>query len=76
MTERDTSPIAAAIQVGIQRKLTGSQRLTIAWHMSQVVRGLALARLRNEHPDWSEIQLKCELLRYAFLPGPLPPPLR
>ena len=73
---RDTSPIAAAIQAGIQRKLTGSQRLAIAWDMCQVARALALARLRSEHPDWSESELKRELLRYAFLPGPLPPPLR
>jgi len=72
----DTSPIAAATQAAIQRKLTDSQRLAIAWDMSQVVRALALARLRSEHPDWSEIELKRELLRYAFLPRPLPPPLR
>ena len=72
----DTSLQAAKIQASIQRKLTDSQRFAIAWDMSQVVRALALARLRSEHPDWSEIELKRELLRYAFLPDPLPPPLR
>ena len=73
---RDTSPSAASIQARILRRLSGSQRLAIAWDMSQVVRALALTRLRKEHPDWSEIELKRELLRYAFLPGPLPPPLK
>jgi hypothetical protein len=73
---RDTNQTASTLQVSIYRKLTGSQRLAIACDMSQLVRALALARLRSQHPDWSEIELKRELLRYAFLPDPLPPPLR
>jgi hypothetical protein len=72
----DTSPSAAEIQASIQRKLTDSQRLAIAWDMSQMVRSLALARLRSEHPDWSDFELKRELLRYAFWPDPLPAALR
>ena len=73
---RDTSPSAAATQASIQRKLTETQRLAVACDMSQLVRSLALARLRRQHPDWSDVELKRELLRYAFLPDPLPPPLR
>lgn len=72
---RDTNLSAAEVQTIILRKLTGSQRLAIAWDLSQLARALTLARLRGEHPDWSEIELKRELLRYAFLPDPLPPPL-
>jgi hypothetical protein len=44
--------------------------------MSDVARELALARLRQEHPDWSPSQLSRELLRLSFLPDPLPQPLR
>lgn len=73
---RDTSPFAAVTQAAIQRKLTGSQRLAVACDMSQVVRALALARLRRQHPDWSDLELKREILRYAFLPDPLPLGLR
>jgi hypothetical protein len=74
----DTSPEAAVIQASIHRRLTGAQRLQIAVEMSQLAREFALTRLRNVHPDWSDAQLKRELLRYSFLSTgtPLPPPLR
>ncbi len=70
---RDSSSSAAPAQASVQRKLTKSQRFAVACDMSQVVRALALARLRRRHPDWSDLELKRELLRYAFLPDPLPP---
>ncbi len=70
----DTSRAAAALQASIHRRLTGSQRLTIALEMSDFVRKLSLSRLRAEHPEWSEQDLKRELVRYAFLPATLPLP--
>ena len=70
----DTSREAAALQTSIHRRLTGAQRLRIALDMSQFARELSLCRLRSEHPDWTEADLKRELLRYAFLPAPLPLP--
>jgi hypothetical protein len=72
----NTSPEAAALQISIQRKMTGAERLRLALEMSYAVRELALARLRRDHPDWSEWELKRELLRYAFGSEPLPAPLR
>ena len=77
----DTSPKAREIQIGIYQRMTGAQRLALALDMSDTLRRLALARLRQEHPDWTEWELKRELLRYAFLTsdGPrveLPPLLR
>ena len=72
----DTSQDVAALQVDIYKKMTGAQRFAIACDMSDTVREFALARLRQQHPEWSDLDLKRELLRYAFLPGPLPPPLR
>lgn len=48
----------------------------MALDMSLTARELSLTGLRNRHPDWSEFELKRELLRYSFLSGPLPPPLR
>jgi len=73
---RDTSPEAAALQASIQRKLAGEQRFVLALEMSKLARDLCLARLRQEHPDWPETELKRQLLRYAFYPEPLPLPLR
>ncbi|HEU0012263.1 MAG TPA: hypothetical protein VFQ45_01195 [Longimicrobium sp.] len=68
----DTSPQAAAIQDDIYRRMSGAERLRLAFEMSTMVRDLAAARLRNEHPDWSDWQIKRELLRFAFDPAPLP----
>ncbi|MGH7563405.1 MAG: hypothetical protein ACREK5_03165 [Gemmatimonadota bacterium] len=73
---RDTSPEAEAIQTSIHRQLSGADRLRMALEMSLAARELSLSRLRSQHPDWSELELKRELLRYAFLSGSLPAPLR
>ncbi len=35
-------------------------------------RELSRERVRSEHPEWPEAQIKLELLRIAFLPDPLP----
>jgi hypothetical protein len=61
----DTSSEAAALQIRIQRSLSGAERLRIALEMSATMRALALTRLRKQHPDWSDAQLMLELLRYA-----------
>jgi Rv0078B-related antitoxin len=68
----DTSEKAAALQAEILRKMTGEERLRLAFDMSETVRAFSTARLRHQHPEWSDIDLKRELLRYAFLPGSLP----
>jgi hypothetical protein len=65
----DTRPEIEAIQIGIQRGMSGEQRLLIAFEMSTFARQLSMARLRTEHPDWSDAELSRELLRDAFLPG-------
>lgn len=40
--------------------------------MSEFARELAAAGIRQDHPDWSELQVKHELIRQAFYPDPLP----
>jgi hypothetical protein len=76
----DTTLSAARMQLAAQRRLTGEQRLSLAFEMSRLARQLLLTRLRHEHPDWSHRQLERELLRSAFLSedraGELPLPLR
>lgn len=68
----DTSHKAQAVQVEIQRSMSGEQRLRLAFEMSQFARELSRERIRREHPDWPEAQIDRELLRLAFLPAPLP----
>lgn len=72
----DTSPEAAEIQASIHRRMTGAERLRLAVEMSMTARELALARLRAQHPEWTDRELNRELLRYAFGSDPLPEPLR
>lgn len=72
----DTSPAAQAVQDEIHRRMTGEERLQLAIDMSEIARSFALARLRKDHPDWTEWELKRELLRYAFGSQPWPEILR
>jgi hypothetical protein len=78
---RDTSVAAEALQARIHRGLTGAERLQLALDMSELARELCVTRLRRAHPEWTDRDLKRELLRYAFLSddgtgAELPPPLR
>lgn len=68
----DTSSEAAEIQLEIFRRMTGEQRLRRALELSDFAREVSLSRIRSEHPDWSEREVKRELLRITFLPNPLP----
>ncbi len=72
----DTSASAQAVQLQVQRAMTGEQRLLMAFEMSVFARELAGARIRRENPGWTEAQIARELIRLAFLPAPMPAPLR
>lgn len=71
----DTSPSAQALQLQIQRSLPGEQRLLLALEMSLFARELARERIRQEHPEWTDKQVKRELIRLAFFPAQVPPRL-
>jgi hypothetical protein len=73
---RDTTDAVALAQLNVYRRLEGPARLRLAFEMSKIARGLALARLRHQHPGWSIDDLHRELLRYSLLPGPVPLPLQ
>ena len=72
----DTSPAIRKMQLEIERAMTGEERLIRALEMSLLARELAKARIRGDHPDWTEAQIAREVLRLAFLPDPLPNGLR
>jgi hypothetical protein len=55
--------VAETIQRSIHRALTGDQRLSIAADMSLAARELFLARLRQQHPQWSNRRLVAEWVR-------------
>jgi len=72
MPHTDTSPAAQALQLEIQRRMSGEQRMLLAFEMSLFARELAKAGIRHEHPEWSEARVAREMLRLAFFPAPLP----
>lgn len=71
----DTTPEAAAIQSQVIERLTVAQRLALAFEMSDMARALARSRLREEHSDWTEVDLDRATLRLTFFPDQLPPGL-
>jgi hypothetical protein len=87
----DTSPAAKKRQMEIKAAMSGEERLIEAFDMeafdmeafdmeafdmSLFARELAKAKIRVDHPEWSESQVAREVLRLAFLPEPLPIGLR
>ena len=68
----DTSREAREVQLNVYRKMSGAQRILVAFEMSIFARDLARARVRRVHPEWDESQVTRELLRLAFSPQPLP----
>jgi hypothetical protein len=61
---------ADRLQIEYYRRLTGEQRLLLAYELSMTVRAFAAARLRREHPDWTDREITGELLRMACMPEP------
>ena len=76
MALTDTTSEAQALQVRILQSMSGEQRLLLAFEMSEFARELCKARIRQEHPEWTEKEVVRELIRLSFLPEPPPAVLR
>jgi hypothetical protein len=72
----DTSPDVSRIQLECYRRMTSSEKFQLAMRLSQLAREFATARIRRDHPSWSDREIKRELIRIALLPEPVPPDLR
>lgn len=69
----DTSPAAAAAQADALRRLPAARRLELAVDMSLMARALLAARLRTEHPEWSETEVTRQVLRLTLASAGPPP---
>lgn len=69
----DTTPAAARAQVAVLRQLLPARRLALAVDMSLTARALLVARLRAEHPQWSDARVRHHCLSLTFPELPLPP---
>ncbi|HEX9167069.1 MAG TPA: hypothetical protein VF862_14245 [Gemmatimonadales bacterium] len=72
----DTTRAARDLQDEVIRRMTGAERLQLACEMSALTRELALARLRQEHPDWETPRLLAALLRSSAPGDSIPPQFR
>lgn len=59
----DTSLDAARRQAEIFRLMSGSERLQMAWRMSEAARELSIAGIRHRYPDWTDEQVHHALLQ-------------
>ena len=58
----DTTAAAWAVQREIFRRMTGSERVAMAFEMSEAARSLTEAGIRHRHPDWTGEQIHDALL--------------
>lgn len=57
MRPADTTPDAHRIQADIYRRMSGAERLSLAFQITATVRDLAMAGVRARHPDYSDDQV-------------------
>jgi hypothetical protein len=51
---------------------SGEDRVRMPFQMSDFDREIRRQKLRRDHPEWSELQVKHEILRQAFVHEPVP----
>ncbi len=76
MTIGDTNSEAREMQLRVHRSMSEEQKILLALEMSLFAKDLSRARIRSDHPEWSDRAIEIELLRIAFLPRPLPADLK
>jgi hypothetical protein len=59
-------------QIEAYRRMTGQQRLQVAFDLYAVARQLARAGVRHQHPDWDETRVEQEVVRRFRLAAGIP----
>ena len=59
----DTTPDAHKKQIEILRKMTPEERALISFELSDNVRQNAIAGIKKQHPEFTDTQIRKELLR-------------
>ena len=58
----DTSPEAALAQAAVRRRLSGIQKILISGEMSDTMRALARARIKAQHPEFGDAEVRAQLV--------------
>lgn len=72
MATDDTLPEIREIQLEIHRRMTPAERFDRWAELCDLTRDFARAGIRAAHPEWSEGEVVCELVRRALDPEPVP----
>jgi transcriptional regulator of met regulon len=56
----------------VQSFMSGEQKVLLSLEMSMFDQEIRKQRIRRDHPEWSELEVKHEIFRHAFLPKPVP----
>jgi len=59
----DTTPDAHRKQIEILQKMSPEKRALISFELSDNVRQIAMAGIKKQHPDFTDTQIRRELLR-------------
>lgn len=59
----DTTEEAQALQDEIYRRLGGRERMAVTLRLSATVRAVAMAGIRQRHPDYDDAQVRRALAR-------------
>lgn len=76
MNGSDTSERALAIQTAILKKMSGEDRLQLAFQLSETVRSLSAARLREQYPGMPDKEFLRRFIQCVLPPEQIPPVLR
>jgi hypothetical protein len=53
--------------------MSGAERVRVAYELSMLAKRMMETGIRRDHPEWTDQEIKREILRRAFFPQPLPP---
>lgn len=56
----------------VQSFMTGEQKILLSLEISEFDREIRKQKIRRDHPEWCELEVKHELMRQAFRSEPVP----
>jgi len=59
----DTTPEAWAAQLAMLRRMSGAQRVAIAFRLTRLARGASRAGIRARHPEYGEDEVRRAFFR-------------
>jgi hypothetical protein len=56
----------------VQSFMTGEQKMLLSFEISEFDREIRKQKIRRDHPEWCELEVKHEIMRQAFRSEPIP----